>query len=126
MSGFDLTGIVVAGDRRGRTIGFPTANIVPAASMSCPEPGVYAALADGRAAAVNVGVRPSFPGATPGLLIEVHILDFDGDLYGRRLHIRFVERLRPERRFASPDELVAQLQRDVATVRESLGKWQAP
>jgi riboflavin kinase/FMN adenylyltransferase len=110
---------VIGGDRRGRTIGFPTANLVPGPDDFCPPPGVYAALADGKPAAVDVGYRPTFD-ASPGLVVEVHVLDFDGDLYGRVMTVRFVARLRDERKFDSPDELVAQLARDVAHVRALL------
>jgi riboflavin kinase/FMN adenylyltransferase len=117
---FELTGVVVEGDRRGRTIGFPTANIVPAVDAEEIPGGVYAALANGQPAAVNVGTRPTFAGATPGLVVEVHILDFAGDLYGQTLHVDFVKRLRAEMRFAGASELIAQLTQDVADVRAAL------
>jgi riboflavin kinase/FMN adenylyltransferase len=74
-------------------------------------------LADGRPAAVSIGSRPTFVGATPGTVVEVHIPDFDGDLYGHDLDIRLIERLREERRFDGVAELVAQLERDVERVR---------
>jgi len=86
-----------------------------------PPRGVYAALADGQAAAVNVGLRPTFAGQEPTLVIEVHVLDFEGDLYGREMTIRFIKRLRDERRFDSADALVAQLARDVEQVRVLTG-----
>jgi riboflavin kinase/FMN adenylyltransferase len=117
----EITAEVSRGDRRGRTIGFPTANLLPAPGTSVPPAGVYAALANGRPAAVNIGTRPTFAGATPGLVLEVHILDFSGDLYGRTLHVEFVERLRDERSFDGVDALVEQLHRDVAAVRQVLG-----
>ncbi len=113
----EITGEVSRGDQRGRTIGFPTANLVPAPGDLFVPNGVYAALADGRPAAVNVGTRPTFAGATPGTVIEVHILDFAGDLYGQRIHVGFVKRLRAERPFDGVDALVEQLRRDVAEVR---------
>jgi acetoacetyl-CoA synthetase len=113
----ELSGTVVPGDRRGRTIGFPTANIVPSEGQDCPAPGVYAALANGRPAAVNIGVRPTFAGASPGLVVEVHLLDFTGDLYGEELTLRFLKRLRGEQRFDGVDALVAQIERDVADAR---------
>jgi riboflavin kinase / FMN adenylyltransferase len=113
----ELTGIVVTGDRRGRTIGFPTANLIPRPEDPPIPLGVYAAWADDRPAAVNVGVRPTFQGATPGLVVEVHVLDFSGDLYGHKLRVRFVEKLRDERPFASVDELIEQLKADVQAVR---------
>jgi riboflavin kinase/FMN adenylyltransferase len=114
---FMLEGEVVEGDRRGRTLGFPTANIVPDDALIIPGHGVYAAFADGRPAAVNVGVRPTFDTGR-GLLVEAFLIDFDGDLYGRNLRVAFVERLRGERRFAGTEELIAQMHRDVAEARE--------
>ena len=95
---FLLEGTVVEGDGRGRKLGFPTANIVPADDLVCPGHGVYAAFADGQPAAVNVGIRPTFETGR-GLLVEAHLIDFDGDLYGRTLRIAFISRLRGERRF---------------------------
>jgi riboflavin kinase / FMN adenylyltransferase len=112
-----LVGTVVPGDQRGRTIGFPTANIEVAAGMPVPPRGIYAAFAHGQAAAVNVGVRPTFAGQEPSLVIEVHVLDFEGDLYGREMTVEVVQRLRDERRFDGPEALIAQLARDVEQVR---------
>ncbi|MFN8150723.1 MAG: bifunctional riboflavin kinase/FAD synthetase [Solirubrobacterales bacterium] len=114
---FMLEGEVVSGDRRGRTLGFPTANIVPDDHYVYPGHGIYAAFANGRPAAVNVGVRPTFESGR-GVLIETHIIDHDEDLYGRPLRIAFVKRLRGEKRFAGTDELIAQMQRDVAEARD--------
>jgi len=114
---FELRGEVVAGDRRGRQLGFPTANIVPDEALVCPGHGVYAAHADGCCAAVSVGVRPTF-GTGRGLLVEAYLLDRQVELYGHILRIEFLRRLRGERRFASAQELVAQMQEDVARVRE--------
>jgi riboflavin kinase / FMN adenylyltransferase len=113
---FMIEGEVVEGDRRGRTLGVPTANIVPDDRLVAPGHGVYAAWAHGHPAAVSVGVRPTFDSGR-GLLIEAYLLDFDGDLYGETLRIAFVERLRGERRFDSAEELVAQMERDVEEVR---------
>jgi riboflavin kinase/FMN adenylyltransferase len=81
----------------------------------------YAAFADGRPAAVSVGSRPTFDGATPGV-IEVHVLDFDGDLYGREMRLSFVTRLRGEQRYEDVTELVAQIERDVERVRAIAGR----
>jgi len=110
-------GEVVKGDQRGRELGFPTANIVPADGIVPPGHGVYAAFADGRPAAVNVGIRPQFQTGR-GLLIEAFLIDYDGDLYGRNLRIAFIKRLRGERRFPSVEDLIAQMNRDVADAKQ--------
>ncbi len=115
-SPFTLRGEVVTGDRRGRALGFPTANLIPDESLVCPGHGVYAARAGGDCAAVSVGVRPTF-GTGRSVLIEAFILDQDVDLYGRQLTIEFLERLRGERRFDSVEALVAQMHRDVEQTR---------
>jgi len=122
---FLLEGTVVEGDERGRKLGFPTANIVPSDDLVCPGHGVYAAFADGRPAAVNVGVRPTFESGR-GLLVEAHLIDFDGDLYGHTLRIAFISRLRGERRFASVEELVAQMERDVEVARDLCASFTPP
>jgi riboflavin kinase/FMN adenylyltransferase len=114
---FQLSGEVAHGDERGRELGFPTANLIPDEALVCPGHGVYACLADGRAAAVSVGVRPTFKTGR-GELIEAYLLDFEGDLYGTTLRLEFLERLRGERRFASPQALVEQMHRDVERARE--------
>ena len=118
---FQLRGEVVSGDRRGRELGFPTANLVPDDALVCPGHGVYACVAETdagvRAAAVNVGVRPTFVTGR-GELVEAYLLDFDGDLYGTQLRLRFVERLRGERRFSCAEELIEQMRRDVELTRE--------
>jgi riboflavin kinase/FMN adenylyltransferase len=114
---FLFEGEVVPGDRRGRELGMPTANIVPDDRLVHPGHGVYAAWAHGHPAAVNVGVRPTFETGR-GLLVEAYLLDFSGDLYGQTLRIAFLERLRGEKRFESVDELVAQMHRDVDQARQ--------
>jgi riboflavin kinase/FMN adenylyltransferase len=114
---FMVEGTVVDGDKRGRTLGFPTANIVPDDSLVAPGHGVYAAFANGQPAAVNVGVRPMF-GTGRELLVEAYLIDFEGDLYGQSLRVAFVDRLRGERRFPSVEDLVSQMHRDVAAARE--------
>jgi riboflavin kinase/FMN adenylyltransferase len=114
---FQLSGEVVQGDRRGRQLGFPTANLIPDETLVCPGHGVYACLADGRPAAVSIGVRPTF-NTGRGELIEAYILDFDEDIYGRTLRIEFLERLRGERRFDSAEALVEQMRHDVERTRE--------
>jgi riboflavin kinase / FMN adenylyltransferase len=116
-SPFQLRGEVVHGDRRGRELGFPTANIVPGEDLVCPGHGVYAARANGDCAAVSIGVRPTF-GSGRALLVEAYVLDRDVDLYGRTLRIDFLTRLRGERRFDSVDALIEQMQRDVKETRE--------
>jgi riboflavin kinase / FMN adenylyltransferase len=113
---FLFEGEVVPGDRRGRELGMPTANLVPDDAYVTPGHGVYAGWANGHPAAVNVGVRPTFETGR-GLLVEAHLLDFDDDLYGQTLRIAFLERLRGEKRFDSVDELVAQMRRDVEDAR---------
>lgn len=113
---FAMRGVVVAGDRRGRDLGFPTANIVPDRAMVCPGYGVYAARANGVCAAVSVGVRPTF-GEDLRVLVEAHLLDQDVDLYGREMRIEFLSFLRGEERFDSVAELVAQMERDVEQTR---------
>ena len=122
---FELRGEVVHGDERGRELGFPTANLVPDETLACPGHGVYACVAESdvfsaRPAAVSIGVRPTFKTGR-GELIEAYILDFEGDLYGRGLRLRFLERLRGERRFADPEALIEQMHRDVQRTREIAG-----
>ncbi len=117
---FQLRGEVVSGDRRGRELGFPTANIVPDEALVCPGHGVYIARADDACAAVNVGVRPTF-GTGRAVLVEAYLLDRDVDLYGRTLEVDFVARLRGERRFDSVDALIEQMRQDVQRTRELCG-----
>jgi len=113
---FQVRGQVVDGDKRGRTLGFPTANIVPPDGFVIPGHGVYACVAhvgdEAVAAATNIGVRPMFETGR-GELIETHLIDWSGDLYGQELRIDFLKRLRGERRFPSVDDLVEQMGRDV-------------
>jgi riboflavin kinase/FMN adenylyltransferase len=122
---FELSGTVVHGDERGRELGFPTANLVPDETLACPGHGVYACIAQSdsfgpRPAAVSIGVRPTF-NTGRGELIEAYILDFQGDLYGGELRLRFLQRLRGERRFNSAEALVEQMHRDVQLTREIAG-----
>jgi riboflavin kinase / FMN adenylyltransferase len=114
---FQVRGEVVEGDRRGRELGFPTANMVPDESLVCPGHGVYVARADGSCAAVSVGVRPTF-GTGRAVLIETYLLDRDVDLYGQTLRVDFLSRIRGERRFDTVEALVEQMHRDVARTRE--------
>jgi riboflavin kinase/FMN adenylyltransferase len=119
-SPFQMRGEVVTGDRRGRDLGFPTANLVPDEEFVCPGHGVYAARADGRCAAVSVGVRPTF-GTGRAVLVEAFLLDFEGDLYGQMLRVDFLARLRGERRFDTVEGLVEQMQLDVEQTRRLCG-----
>jgi riboflavin kinase/FMN adenylyltransferase len=117
---FQMRGEVVHGDKRGRTLGYPTANLVPDPSLVVPDHGVYAcrAAVEGAeyVAAVNVGVRPTFRTGR-GLLVEAFLLDFDADIYGAELRLEFLARLRGERRFESAEALVEQMDRDVVDTR---------
>jgi riboflavin kinase/FMN adenylyltransferase len=117
---FQIRGTVAHGDKRGRTLGYPTANLVPDPRLVVPDHGVYACRAylDGteHVAAVNVGVRPTFKTGR-GLLVEAFLVDFEGDLYDEPLRLDFLERLRGERRFESVDALVEQMGQDVTETR---------
>jgi riboflavin kinase/FMN adenylyltransferase len=116
---FKMASAVVPGDQRGRELGFPTANLIPDPRYVCPAHGVYAARVGEQLAAVNVGVRPTFgDGLTP--LVEAHLLDFSGDLYGKTLTIEFIDRLRSEVRFETAEQLIAQMRADVERTREVL------
>ena len=121
-SWFTITNVVVDGDKRGRQIGFPTANLRPPARKVIPARGVYACFAtvagEVHDAAVNVGVRPTFGGGE--LLVEAFILDFDEDIYGNDLSIEFVQYLRPELEFSGVEDLVARMEQDVVDTRASL------
>jgi riboflavin kinase/FMN adenylyltransferase len=122
---FTLMREVVHGDRRGRELGFPTANLLPADGYVTPGHGVYACRAttasgDTYAAATNVGVRPMFVTGR-GELIEAFLLDFDGDIYGQPLRLEFLKRLRGEKRFASVEALIEQMNRDVDEARAIAG-----
>jgi riboflavin kinase/FMN adenylyltransferase len=121
---FMVEGTVVEGDQRGRELGFPTANIVPDDHLAYPGHGVFAGFADGVPAAVNVGVRPTFDSGR-GVLIEAYLIDREEDLYGRTLRVAFLERLRGERRFASVEELVAQMRTDVEDARRVCASFTA-
>jgi riboflavin kinase/FMN adenylyltransferase len=114
-----VCGHVVRGDGRGRELGFPTANLRPAPNDSSPPFGIYAGWADGHPAAISVGVRPTFgSGLEP--LVEAHLLDFDGDLYGREITVEFVHWLRAELHFYSVDDLRRQITDDIVAVRNAL------
>lgn len=107
-----LTGTVESGHQVGRTLGFPTANLRISQEKLIPATGVYAVMTELGTGIMNIGRRPTLNNGT-NLSIEVHIMNYEGDLYGKELHLSFIERIREERKFASLDELRAQIQRDI-------------
>jgi riboflavin kinase/FMN adenylyltransferase len=121
---FILEGEVVSGDKRGRELGFPTANLIPDPEFVLPSHGVYACrvrVGDGWfGAATNVGVRPQFKTGR-GELIEAFLIDWEGDIYGDTIRIEFIKRLRGEKRFASVEALTEQMGADVQQARGILG-----
>jgi riboflavin kinase/FMN adenylyltransferase len=124
---FDLDGVVVPGAGRGRTIGFPTANIDTPNELR-PAPGVYAVRVRVQAerpgpfvgGAANIGVKPTFGGTE--VTIEAHLLDFQEDLYGKKVRVQFLERLRGEKRFGSASELAGQIARDLEAARAAVAR----
>jgi riboflavin kinase/FMN adenylyltransferase len=129
---YSVRGLVVRGDQRGRGLGFPTANLggIPSEKL-LPPPGIYAVWGATRRGihkgALHLGPRPTFQGAPPS--VELHLLDFDGDLYGEEVRVDFVRYLRGVQPFDSVEALVRQMQADVARAREVLdepgARWQA-
>jgi riboflavin kinase/FMN adenylyltransferase len=122
---WDVDGVVVHGAQRGRAIGVPTANIQPEIALPIA-PGIYAVTLglEGRAplpAVASLGTNPTFV-ANGGLVLEVHVLDWDGDLYDREVRTAFVARLRAEEKFDSVAALVDQIQRDIAAARAVLNR----
>jgi riboflavin kinase/FMN adenylyltransferase len=118
----EVRGVVETGDQRGRELGFPTANVAVSQRSCLPADGVYAGTlvaADGveRRAAISLGRRPTFYAEHGLLLLEAYVVDFDGDLYGQNVSVRFRDRIRPQVRFDGVDALVEQMQRDVARCR---------
>ncbi|MBI3182671.1 MAG: riboflavin biosynthesis protein RibF [Myxococcales bacterium] len=129
---FDLDGTVVPGQGRGRTIGIPTANVDTASELR-PAPGVYAVRVAKKGGppllgseggwvggAANIGVKPTFGGTE--VTVEVHLIDWSGDLYGAELRVQFIERLRSEQRFASAAELAGQIRRDIEEARSAIAR----
>jgi riboflavin kinase / FMN adenylyltransferase len=114
----EVDGTVVSGDARGGTLGFPTANLRTDPGLLVPAFGIYAGAAGEHRAAISIGVNPHYGGAERR--IEAYLLDFAGDLYGRRLVVELWERLRDERAFTSEDELVRQIALDVEATRASI------
>ncbi len=125
-SPYQLSAVVIEGDKRGREIGFPTANLLPPKAKLIPKMGVYAVEAevDGNRhrAMMNIGTRPTIQ-APSGVSLEVHLLDFNGDLYGKSLTVRFLARLRDEQKFPSLDALKAQLERDKDAAQRLLSEF---
>jgi riboflavin kinase/FMN adenylyltransferase len=123
---FAVTGTVVKGIGRGRTLGYPTANIEIWEEKAYPGPGVYACFAEIArerwATVTNIGVRPTFEQNHVSPTIEAHLLDFNDELYQCEITLTFVDRLRDERRFSSPDTLLAQIERDIRRARTMLGE----
>jgi len=115
---FELDGTVVAGDQRGGTLGYPTANIAIDPQLACPRYGIYAGSALGHRAAISIGTNPHYGGTERR--IEPFLLDFEGDLYGKRLVVELWERLRDEAVFDSEDALIAQIARDVEATRAAV------
>lgn len=116
---YTLTGEVVKGQQLGRTIGFPTANVAVGPDFEIPRPGVYWGYVGEHPCVINIGRRPTVDkSADAPLTVEVNILDFSGDLYGRRISVRFAGRLRDEKKFGSIEELKHAIQNDVDHVRQ--------
>jgi len=122
---YRLRGRVTPGAGRGRALGFPTVNLVVEPNSVLPGNGVYAGWAEVKgqryAAAINVGVRPTFESEMSRRTVEAYLLDFEGQLYGQVVTLAFIERLRPERPFESAEALMEQIARDVAATRRALG-----
>ena len=123
----EMRGPVADGDKRGRELGFPTANVAIGSDMVMPADGIYAgymvrAAGEVIPAAIYLGRRPTFYDDQPASLLEVHCLDFSGDLYGERVAVRLTHRIREDRRFESVDELADQLRLDCDEARRLLGR----
>jgi riboflavin kinase / FMN adenylyltransferase len=121
----EVRGPVRRGDGRGRELGFPTANVAVPADICLPADGIYAGWyrrpgGETHAAALSLGRRPTFYDHSDASLLEAYLLDFDGDLYDQPAAVRFHTRIRDEERFETIDDLVAQIDRDVAATRQAL------
>lgn len=121
---YSLNGLVIPGDGRGRTIGIPTANLDVWHEKAIPRPGVYTCRATVEhqtyGAVTNIGYRPTFENQPVQARVETHLLDYQSDLYGRKIRLEFLDRLRDEQRFPSIEALVDQIQTDIRTAREQL------
>ena len=123
---FEARGVVVQGDQRGRLLGFPTANVEVPKATCLPSDGVYAGWyirpgGQRQACAINLGRRPTFYEHADHSLLEAHLLDFAGDLYGERAKVQFTNFLRSERKFEGIDALIGQLKNDIDHARTALG-----
>ena len=121
----EVRGVVVTGDKRGRELGFPTANLAVPSRVCLPSDGIYAGTFIGedgieRGAAISLGRRPTFYADADASLLEAFVLDFDGDLYGQASKVRFIDRVRGEERFESVDALIERMTLDVETIRDLL------
>lgn len=118
---YTLTGKIVEGDKLGRKLGFPTANL-DVTGLVPPPNGVYAAHAKFASqtyrAVVNIGVRPTLQSSTPRLQVEAHLLDFSGDVYGQEMELAFVEKLRDEQKFPSPEALKLAIEKDIEAAKK--------
>lgn len=123
---FSMRGTVVPGDQRGRELGFPTANMDLPGGRLLPGDGIYAtwALMDGKRlpSATSIGIRPTF--GLSERLVEVHVIDFSGDLYGKEVEVEFVDKIRDQQNFSTVDELIVQMDKDVADARATLDRDQ--
>ena len=124
---FYLVGNVIAADKRGRILGFPTANLDIPPQQALPDNGVYATIAyiaeQGFASATNIGTRPTFgnPESSSGKrTVETHLLNYEGNLYGKKIKVEFIQKLRDEQNFASAEELKAQINKDIQEIKEAL------
>ena len=119
---FYLAGKVITAGKRGRALGFPTANLDVQSQQTLPSNGVYATITqvDGKqfASATNIGTRPTFGEGEKS--IETHLLNYEGDLYGKEISIEFIQKLRDEQRFASPEKLKAQMKKDIREAETTL------
>lgn len=122
----EVRGVVAEGDKRGRELGFPTANVAVPSEIQLPADGIFAGWyqrpnGDVHAAALSLGRRPTFYESADASLLEAYLIDFEGDLYGEEARVRFVKRLRGEQKFDSVDALTEQIARDVDATRAALG-----
>jgi riboflavin kinase/FMN adenylyltransferase len=125
---FRIPGEVISGEGRGKNLNIPTANLRVWQERAYPTNGVYACLAEiegeKKAAVTNIGIRPTFNESASGPVIETHVLDFDQSLYGEEIILYFIDRLRDERKFSGPDQLIQQIHRDIERARRKLKQYE--